>query len=276
VSKVGPVNNTGMIPPGAMAAAFVGPLARGLSVLSAFGPADNWLGNIEIAARTGLPTPTANRLAKSLVSLGYLQYTRRGRKYRLAPAVLSVGYAAVLNIRVREIARLYMQRLADENQLFVLLGERDRLNMVIVENCSSASSVLALKLDVGSRVPIASTALGWALLWALPASEREYLLTHIQWRERETWPNASRMISQAFQQLDKLGFCTSVGAWRSEITTVATPIVSADGASIVAMGYAAPRLFLPKRRILVDVGPRLLAAAEELKSSLRGVGEKEQ
>jgi hypothetical protein len=64
---------------------FVVALARGLEVLRAFRADDGFLGNLEIAERTGLPKPTVTRLTYTLCELGYLAQVPRLGKYRLAP-----------------------------------------------------------------------------------------------------------------------------------------------------------------------------------------------
>ena len=56
---------------------FVVALARGLELLRAFSFDDSFLGNQEIAARTGLPKPTISRLTHTLTKLGYLNYSER-------------------------------------------------------------------------------------------------------------------------------------------------------------------------------------------------------
>ena len=69
---------------GASAGPTVMPLARALSILSAFTPQEPWLGNQEIALETGIPAPTVSRMLRSLVALGYLRHAPERRKYRLA------------------------------------------------------------------------------------------------------------------------------------------------------------------------------------------------
>src|ERR1700737_1455642 len=158
---------------------FVIALARGLEVLRAFTPAEGLLGNQEIAQRTGLPKPTVSRLTYTLTKLGHLTHVPRLGKYQLAPAALAIGYSTLANMRIRQIARPYMQDLANETDAAVSLGSRDRLNLIYVEHCRSNSAVM-LRLDLGSRIPLATTAMGRALLAALPAKEREWLMHHMK------------------------------------------------------------------------------------------------
>ena len=71
---------------------FVVALARGLEVLRAFHVRDGFLGNQEIADRTGLPKPTVTRLTYTLCKLGYLMQVPRLGKYQLAPSAITLGY----------------------------------------------------------------------------------------------------------------------------------------------------------------------------------------
>lgn len=246
---------------------FIEPLARGLAVLQAFTPRNTWLGNLEVAALVDLPTATVNRLLKSLQRLGYLSFSPQRRQYRLSPMALSLGYVAVANSRVRQILRAHMQKLADKHNVFVTLGQRDRLDIVLLEICHSNSSLLTLRLDPGARVPIAETALGWALIAALPDEEKEYLLAHIERRHRSRWPAVERDINRALAKMKRSGYCTSVGAWRPEITTVAVPIVPADRSSALILGCSSASPYLPTSRI-AQIGPQLVALARRLSHEL--------
>src|SRR5262245_16374405 len=84
------VCRAGVRPVGREGAAMGVPFARALAVIGAFGPHDRWLGNGELAARTGLPQSTVTRIAQSLVALRYLHYSHGERKYRLAAPVLAL------------------------------------------------------------------------------------------------------------------------------------------------------------------------------------------
>src|SRR5512143_1631985 len=105
-------------------------LERGLKVLRCFKPGDRFLGNQEIAQRTGLPKPTVTRLTYTLTKLGHLTHVPRLGKYQLAPGALAIGYSTLANMRIRQVARPYMQELANESDIAVALGSRDRLNVI--------------------------------------------------------------------------------------------------------------------------------------------------
>jgi DNA-binding IclR family transcriptional regulator len=243
---------------------FIEPLARGLSVLQAFTPKDRWLGNLEVAARVNLPSATVNRLLKSLARLGYLSFSPQYRQYQLAAPVLALGYAAVANSNLRQLMRSHMQGLADRLNVFVTLGQRDRLDIVLLEICHSNSSLVTLRLEQGVRVPIAETAMGWALMAALPDDERDYLLTHIKQKYGERWAVVKHNIERAFAQIRRTGYCASLGAWRLEITTAAVPLIPADRSTALVLGCASAGPYLPMSRIMREIGPALVSLSKQM------------
>ena len=72
--------------------AFVVALGKGLRILEAFTSKSIWLGNAEIAERTGIPKPTVSRFSKALIASGHLYYSPRRRQYRLDVGALTLGY----------------------------------------------------------------------------------------------------------------------------------------------------------------------------------------
>jgi DNA-binding IclR family transcriptional regulator len=248
---------------------FVIALARGLDVLRAFTPQDGLLGNHEIAARTGLPRPTISRLTHTLTRLGYLKHSERLGKYQLGTAVLSLGYAVLANIGMRQVARPLMQVLSDHANASVSLGSRDRLNMLYIEHCRAIGTV-TLRLDLGSRIPIATTAMGRALLAALPESEREYLMQHIAKREGANWAKVRAGIERAIEDYKTKGFVMSVGDWQGDVHAVGVPLIPPDGSGIVAFNCGGPSFLFDRKRLLTDLGPRLVNLVRNVEASLTG------
>lgn len=241
----------------------VTPFARALALLCAFTPQDDLLGARELASRTRLPVSTVVRIARSLVQLGYLRHVAGEGRYRLAPAVLALGYGAIANSGVQRAARVRMQAFADQHKVHVSLSARDRLDLIVLESCSSAQAPLSLNLHVGVRVGIASSPPGWALLAALPELERHYLLEHVERRMPREWPRLRRRSSEAILQVQELGFCTSLGEWDHELGIVAAPLLVPDHAPLVlaCVGSSAQ---MTRARVQRELGPRLLGLAAEI------------
>src|SRR6201985_2289924 len=158
---------------------FVVALSRGLEVLRAFQPDDGLLGNQEIAARTSLPKPTVSRLTYTLTKLGYLTPVPRFEKYQLAPSAMALGYAALTNLGVRHLSEAFREEGMRATGRAGAVGGRDRHSMIYFGQ-SRNGLALGVQLDVGSRVPIATTAMGRAYIWALSPEERAALLRELR------------------------------------------------------------------------------------------------
>ncbi len=246
---------------------FVTALARGLEILRAFVPNDGPLGNQEIAQRTGLPKPTVSRLTHTLTRLGYLNYLDRLEKYQLGTAVLSLGYAVLANLGIRMIARPFMQELADYGGASVSLGSRDRLNMVYIEHCRPDTPI-TLRLDLGSRIPLATTAMGRALLAALPDDERGYLMEHIAQADARQWPRVRAGIEQAIEDYRTRGFTLSVGDWQHDVHAVGVALKPPDGSPILALNCGGPAFLYDRKRLVNDLGPRLVNLVRNVEAAI--------
>ena len=242
-------------------------LARGLEVLRCFKPGDRFLGNQEIAVRTGLPKPTISRLTHTLTALGYLSYSEQFGKYYLGTAVLALGYSLLANMDIRKIARPFMQELAEYAQASVTLGVQDRLNMIYIEAYRSSSTV-TLTLDVGSQLPIATTSMGRALLCALQERERENLMEQIRVRNMAHWPRIKAGIDQALKDYEERGFCFSLGDWKKDVHAIAAPLIPSDGSRILVFSCAGAAFQLRRHMLEDDIGPRLLNLVSTIKDKL--------
>ncbi len=257
--------------PGNKERQFVTALARGLDLLRCFSPGEVFLGNAELAKRTGIPKPTVSRLTYTLTRLGYLSYSEITGKYQLGVGVLSLGHSLLSNLDVRRFARPWMRELAEYSQVAVSLGVRDQLSMVYVESCRSNSEIM-LRLDVGSRIPLASTAMGRAYICAMPRQEREALMEQIHAEDEKNWPVVRHGIETAMESYRERGFCVSHHDWRADVCAVGVPFVHANygkkGGEIMAFSCGGPSFLLPRKFLEEDIGPRLAAMVRKVENAL--------
>lgn len=246
---------------------FVNALARGLELLRCFQPGDTELGNAELARRTGMPKPTVSRLTYTLTKLGYLAFSESRGTYRLAAGVLALGYAMLSNLDVRKVARPYMEALSEAAQASVSIGARDRLSMVYIESCRSSANV-TLRLDVGSRIPLATSAVGRALLCGLPQGERDYLMDHIRLRDEDNWPRVKAGIEQALRDYEERGFVLSAGDWQQDVNAVGVPLIGVDRERAMAFNCGAPAFLLSREKLEQQIGPRLVQLVRQVEADL--------
>lgn len=242
---------------------FVTALARGLDILRCFQAGDPALSNQEIAERTSLPKPTVSRLTHTLRELGYLTYAARTGAYQLGPGVLALGYAMIASLEIREHVRPYMESLADMANVTVALGARDRLSVVYLDVCRGEQTI-TLSRNVGSRLPIATSAMGRAIMAALPVGERDYLLHALRERDPENFRKLEKGIMAACEDVDENGFCTSFGDWLPDVNAVAAPIVSLNGEHLYGLNVGGPSFIVSKELLQEDLGPKLAKIARNV------------
>lgn len=247
--------------------AFVIALAKGLRVLEAFTPEQRWLTNANIAERARMPKPTVTRFTKALVAGGYLSFDPGRRQYCLGTGVLALGYAGRVGNNVSEAVRPYLQRLADDFGIHAALVGRDKTNVIHLEVCRSADRLTTLQLDIGSRIPLAGTASGHALLSRIPEEERAYLLSYLAARHEKHWEQLEAEIRAGLKQVETVGYASSIHGWQSDINGVAAPLVVSDESPVMAISCGWPSHYLPLDRMQV-IGERLVADAARIVDEL--------
>src|SRR5690242_8981237 len=248
---------------------FVVALSRGLDVLRAFHPNDGLLGNQELAARTNLPKPTISRLTYTLTKLGYLTPVPRFEKYQLAPSAMALGYAALANLGIRHLSEPFREEVMRATGGAVAVGGRDRQSMIYFGQ-SRGSETVGVQLDVGSRVPIATSAMGRAYFWALGEDERAALLRDLREHYGSRWPKLRDGLERSGETVAKCGFALSVGDWHDDIGAAGVALKLNDGTGPYAFNCGAPAFRFTEERLMTDIGPRLVTMVRKIEAALGG------
>lgn len=245
---------------------FVTALARGLAVLACFRSSDRMLGNAEIAQRCKLPKSTVSRLTYTLTQLGYLATDEtRGpqRQYRLGSSTLGLASAMLARMDLRQAARPLMQELADFAGAMVSLAVRDRLSMIYVEVCRSPATY-DLTIAVGSRVPLATSAIGRALLAAVPESERAEILARAHDLDDLAAQQIEEGIARGLADVARYGCATSFGDWVPDTNGIAIAFQPDAGRPFMALNCGAPNV--SRELLLNEVRPRMIELVRQLKA----------
>ncbi len=252
---------------------FVTALARGLQVLRAFRSGEERLGNQELANRCGLPKSTISRLTYTLVKLGFLHQVEESGMYRLGMATLSLGGTTLSHLDVREASSAILQEVANKTQTMVSLGLRDELSMIYIATHRSEEAVVTLRLDVGSRIPMATTAMGRSYLAASSPVIRDALIHRLQALDPVAWAQAEPGLRQAMLNHSRTHCISSFGEWKHEINGMATPLRLTPDLPLMIINAAAPAHLTTPEHFLSQVQPALLDAAARIsKRYQKGTG----
>lgn len=247
----------------------VSALDRGLSVLRCFTHERPALGHTEIARMTGIPRPTVNRLVATLVANGMLKPTPAADRFTLGAGVLSLARVFLASLDIRAAARPVMQEMAEEMGASVYLAVADGMDMVMIEACRPQTSILVPRLDVGSRAPMAVSALGRAYLAALPDDARSQLLDSLRLLRGPEWSSIQPGLVQAIGEARRHGYCLSMGEFHREIHSVSVPLVG-PGDEVMALNCGGAGFVFTEEVLRQRIAPRLRATAQRIAADIGG------
>src|SRR5437763_5041841 len=109
-----------------------------------FALADGELGTNDLARRLGKNASTAYRLLATLAAAGLVVQVSETGRYRLGPALVQLGQAALAGLDLRRIARPHLEQLAretGETATLSIAGETEAVTVDFVQSTASVQSV---------------------------------------------------------------------------------------------------------------------------------------
>ncbi|MGW4233090.1 IclR family transcriptional regulator domain-containing protein [Streptomyces sp. NPDC004980] len=253
-----------------LGAEFVESLARGLTVVTAFGEGREELTLAAVAETTGLARATARRALITLEHLGYV--TSRDRLFRLTPRVLGLGHPPLSRTALPEIALPYMARLVgrlhDSVSLAVLDGDDIRYTARV-----ATERVMSVNITTGTRFPAHATSMGRVLLAGLPREERAARLgrTGLPALTPHTLTDPAALATE-LEEVAREDHALVDGELEEGLRSLAVPVRDRSGTTVAALNVA---MHVSRRTVagcLSEVLPELRAAAGLIESDLHVVG----
>lgn len=254
--------------PGAQESATLMTVERGLEVLRAFRSQRVPLSNAELVRRTGLSKATVSRLTSTLLQLDFLRRVPGKREFELSSGALVIGEAYLTTNAMLQAAQPLMQELADRLDVSVALAVQDDIDMLYVGYCVS-SNVATLRMGVGSVLPMATTSIGRAYLWALPTEAQHAL---IETHTRNAGPQGeclARSIGASFAELDALGTCSVLCGFQRHTYGVALPIHAGRERVLMSLSCGKADVNLDLNAERERIAPVLKEAATDLEAALK-------
>jgi len=246
----------------------VGTLARGLDVLELFASAEAELAQKEISETLSLPMPTVHRLVGLLTDRGWLDRDPATRRVRLGLQMARLVPALLAGMRLPELARPHLAKLATEVQETVNMATLHGSEIVYLLS-ESGDRLLTSQVTVGMRLPAHCTALGKCLLAQLPEELARAALGNEPYQKRSdhtltTW----KKLAAALAAIRDAGVATSNEEYEVGLVSIAAPVRWIDGP-----GSAAINVSLPTGRATPSfrdqLAQRLVRAAGEIGGARR-------
>ncbi|NYD35734.1 IclR family transcriptional regulator [Actinomycetospora corticicola] len=213
-------------------------LGRALSVLGAFTDASPELALADIVTLTGLPPATAHRIVAELVAWGALERVGRGR-YRIGLRLWRIGALAPAARTLREAALAPMQDLAAVTGHVVHLVVLDGFRALFVERLPGRED-LTVRSRVGRDMPLHASGPGKVLLAHAPTAFVEQVITRGLPRLASGTITDPGTLRAALAEIRRTGHCLSREEMTEGASSIAAPVVGADGTVVAALGVVVP------------------------------------
>jgi IclR family pca regulon transcriptional regulator len=239
----------------------VGTLARGLHVMSCIAAAGSPVGLTELAHLAGLDKTTTYRLATKLIELGYLEQGTGGR-FALALHVLDLGFAYLGSLDIRARSLPEMRRLREELDGTISLCLLDGTDIVYVERFAPKRLQASVPVGVGARLPAYCTAMGKALLAALPVSECDVLLRGAKLTKQTPHSIVDRAaLRRDLDEVRARGFAVSDNEMIVGLRAAGAAIKDRDGIPVAALSVAMSADLITAAELRKTIGPKVRDAA---------------
>ncbi|WP_052863237.1 IclR family transcriptional regulator domain-containing protein [Streptomyces niger] len=249
---------------------FIESLARGLTVLTAFGTGRAELTLSAVAEATGLARATARRALITLEHLGYV--ASEGRAFRLTPRVLALGYPALSRTTLPQIAGPHLAALAarvhDSASLAVLAGDDIQYTARV-----ATSRVMSVNLTIGTRLPAYATAMGRVALAGLSPAERSARLARTELR-----PLTPRTVTRAadlaalLDQVADQGYALVEDELEEGLRSIAVPVHNGAGDVVAAVNVAMHTVRRTAAECVTDILPELRTTVAGIEADLHIAG----
>ena len=247
---------------------FMESLARGLSVIRAFGQGRSHLTGAEAAAITGLSRAAARRCLHTLTVLGYARASRGG--FELTPAVLALGHAYLGATTLQGIAQPILDRAAARLQEACGLAVLDGEDIVFVAR-AAARRILSVEVSVGSRLDAACTASGRVLLAQSGEAHRERFLSRVKLVRHTVHTIVERKTLRAeLDHVAALGYAVVDQELELGLRSMAVPVRRQDGVIVAALNVGVQAGRVEVRALQREFLPVLREAAEDIRMGLAG------
>ncbi|MCW2899357.1 MAG: Pca regulon regulatory protein [Streptosporangiaceae bacterium] len=249
---------------------FVESLARGLSILTAFGQGHPELSLTAVAEATGLARATARR---SLITLEHLDYVAsEGRLFRLTPRVLELGFAHLSRLTLPQIAQPHLVSLVehvhDSASMAVLSGDDIRYVARV-----PTVRIMSVNITLGTSFPAYATSMGRVLLAGLPAEERAARLarTNLEPLTRHTVTSAEKLAG-ILERVERDGYALVDEELEEGLRSIAVPLHDRGGRVVAAVNVSMHAGRSTVERSLEDLLSPLREAAARIEADLHIAG----
>jgi len=239
-------------------------LTRGLYVLSQFDPEHPSLSMTDLIKLTDIKKATMYRILMTLEHSGYLEYDPETRQYRPSIRVLSLGFTALSRLDLRQLARPYLERLAETLELTASLSILDGLDVVYIDRVRNRE-IVGVVLGLGSRISAHCSSMGKAMLAFLPQAELDSRLNGVSLSP--CTPQSVTELEIFRQDLDRVReeeVAFNIDELATGLRAVAAPIFDRNGRAVAAINVSGSKALVSEERLRNELAAEIRKVAHQI------------
>lgn len=241
---------------------FVQSLARGIAVLTTFGPGREELTMTQVATACGLTRAGARRILLTLQDLGYVAMD--GRLFYVTSHALVLGQGYSTRSFWKQI-RPTLQSIADELNETTSAGVLDGYQTVYAVRVRS-SRMLQLEIRTGAHLPPHASSMGRTLLAGLSKSELTKYLQQADFvKFTQSTVTDPAVLSKLLDEVRMRGWCYVCGEMDEGISGVSVPLIDPTGKTIAALNVSTSPGRMSESAVEKTMVPILLDAATTIR-----------
>jgi DNA-binding IclR family transcriptional regulator len=217
-----------------------------LEYLAASGPT----GLLDLSKALGLNKTTVHRILNSLICMDYVTQDPVTLKYRLTFKLCGIANQILSQSSIIELARPYIQALAQEAGETVHLVQLSGTHAVYIDKMEAPKNSVRMISMVGKRIPLYCSGVGKAMLADMPDSEVEAI-----WNRSEIRPLTSYTITDyetfhaVLEQIRRDGYAMDNEENELGVRCIAVSIADFSGKPTYAISISGPKSRMDEERI---------------------------
>ena len=237
--------------------------AKGLSVIRAFEGKNRALSIPEISAKVQLNRAVTRRLIRTLERLGYVSFDR-GR-YELTPRILRLTQGFIEGRNISQIIQPILRQTSHEIGESVSFAMLDEHDAVYVAHSFVPSKFTLNMVTVGSRAPLAPTAVGRAILAFLGDEQKAEIMAGEEFRlyTDKTEINRDRFL-EVLKTIRVRGYAFAESEYVEGVSSLALPVHGQSYEIVGAISIIFPTGQYVEADLPPDLLPRLKRCAADI------------
>ncbi len=222
----------------------------------------------EISEKLQMDKATVHRLINTIKEAGYIIQNPDNKKYSNSFKLFAMGSRVMERTGIKQIARPYIERLAEETGETVNLGVRIGGCIAYIDKIES-NSTIKVGIDIGTTIPDYCTGMGKAVLAFLPQDEKDKILqeTTFKMYTKKTLKD-TKSLEDELDRIRTLGYSCDNEEYVEGLISYGAPLMDFHGFPVGAISVSYPKYRYEKNNETLNFSEKVIITAAEISRQL--------